>query len=486
MLLDLGKLRFFFAGAWNNTTTYETNDVVKYGGNVYVYINAAATQGNVPTNTTYWSLMVQGLAFQGNYVGGTAYHVGDGVAYGGKVYIAIQDSTNVLPTNATYWSQFADGIQYEGAYNAGTSYQKNDVVTYGACVYIAKQDTVGNLPTVTAYWDKFVDGISARSVYNPATAYVPGDLVAYGPNLYRATANTTGNLPTNATFWSLFVPSINVRGDWVTATAYYPNEVVNRGGTTYICNTAHTSGTWATDLAATKWTKFNSGIRSRGAWATGVSYLVDDIIRDPIGSVYICIADNTAGATFSGDAAYWSLFCIGSSDLLAYIAANTLTMGAASVTGNASVGGTLGVTGLSTLQSLKLATGATVTGIDTDSAMAANSDAIVPTQKAVKAAIAAAAGGSATFKSAAYTAVAGDSLLVDTRVMIIPITLPASPADGAKVTISDAYSTFDKNPCWVKRNGKMIVNRAEDLYIDAKNAAVTLAYSSTTGSWRLV
>jgi len=55
-----------------------------------------------------------------------------------------------------------------------------------------------------------------------------------------------------------------------------------------------------------------------------------------------------------------------------------------SPTRNASVGGTLGVTGLSTLQSLTLASGATVTELSTDGTLAGNSDTAVPTEQAVK------------------------------------------------------------------------------------------------------
>jgi len=46
---------------------------------------------------------------------------------------------------------------------------------------------------------------------------------------------------------------INVRGTWVTATAYVIGDVVSDGGVTYLCVVAHTSGTFATDLAALKW-----------------------------------------------------------------------------------------------------------------------------------------------------------------------------------------------------------------------------------------
>lgn len=40
---------------------------------------------------------------------------------------------------------------------------------------------------------------------------------------------------------------------WVTATAYVVGDLRTNGGTTYYCTTAHTSGTFATDLAAGKW-----------------------------------------------------------------------------------------------------------------------------------------------------------------------------------------------------------------------------------------
>ena len=43
------------------------------------------------------------------------------------------------------------------------------------------------------------------------------------------------------------------QGAWVTATAYDVDDLVEQDGSTYICVEAHTSGTFATDLAADKW-----------------------------------------------------------------------------------------------------------------------------------------------------------------------------------------------------------------------------------------
>jgi hypothetical protein len=367
-IIDLGKLRFHFAGEWSGATQYEINDIVKYGGNVYVYTYALKTTGYLPTNTTYWALMVEGFKFRGVYNPATSYKVGDGIAYGGKVYVAVLDSVGQTPPNVTYWSQFADGIQYEGAYNNATAYQRNDVVTLGGSAYIAIQDTTGNLPTNVTYWNKLVDGISPQSVYNAGTQYYVGELVAYGSNIYRCILNTLGNLPTNATYWSLFVSGLSNRGAWSNATAYKIGEIVSyggsvyqakadntnvtptttatwdklvsglrnrsawatstsyvvddivtRGGNSYVAILDHTSGTFETDFAASKWQRLNAGIRWVGDWVTATAYIKDDIVRDSVtSSVYIALQDHTATASFTDDvtAGKWAAFVAGGASAL--------------------------------------------------------------------------------------------------------------------------------------------------------------------------
>jgi hypothetical protein len=423
-IIDLGKLRFHFAGNWSSSTVYEANDVVKYGGNVYVYTYGLKTAGVLPTDSTHWALMVEGFKFKGVFDPATAYKIGDGIAHGGKVYVSVLDSTGQTPPNTTYWSLFADGIQYEGVYSSVKAYQKNDIVVYGGSVYIAKQDTTANDPTNTTYWDRFVEGVAAKAVYNNATAYVPGDLVAYGPNIYRAKVNTTGNLPTSTAQWEMFIsgskwqgaydnattyyindivlygsntyrskatqagvlptessgwelvvsgfsyqgvwssatqyyvgqvvsyggslfqaksdnqtinPTVTAtwdklvagfknRGDWATTTQYGIDEVVSHGGNTYIVLTPHASTNFEADLAANKLAKFNSGIRWRGAWSTGASYLKDDVVKDAVGSAYLATEDHTSGAAFATDldAGKWEQFVIGGSDVLPAIGANDL------------------------------------------------------------------------------------------------------------------------------------------------------------------
>lgn len=57
----------------------------------------------------------------------------------------------------------------------------------------------------------------------------------------------------NSATLALMASTGNVRGMWATNTSYAGKDVVNEGSGTYICAVPHTSGTFATDLAAVEW-----------------------------------------------------------------------------------------------------------------------------------------------------------------------------------------------------------------------------------------
>jgi hypothetical protein len=328
-ILDLGKLRLSFQGNWVSTTVYEYNDVVRYGGNVYVYIYPVNESNHLPTDTNFWSLLVEGIKFRGVYSAATAYKVGDGIAYGGRVYVAIADGSGNTPPNLTYWSQFADGIQYEGTYAGATAYQKNDVVVYGGIVYIAKQDTTGNDPANTTYWDKLADGSNFKGAWNAAITYKPGDIASYGANTYKSKTNNLNIAPAAndglvaATNWELFTEGFRNRGTWTTVTEYYVNDVAIHGANAYVCVQRHASTDFNTDLGQSKWIKFTSGVAWRGSWVSTTVYVKDDLIKSAAGSVYIATTDHTAGSDFSTDllANKWSEFVLGASDILPALAA---------------------------------------------------------------------------------------------------------------------------------------------------------------------
>ena len=55
--VNLGRIKFVWQGAYSGATAYVADDVVSYNGSSYICI--LASTGNLPTNTTYWSLMAQ-------------------------------------------------------------------------------------------------------------------------------------------------------------------------------------------------------------------------------------------------------------------------------------------------------------------------------------------------------------------------------------------------------------------------------------------
>lgn len=59
-----------------------------------------------------------------------------------------------------------------------------------------------------------------------------------------------------------------IRGAWLTATAYAIKDVVTQSGNTYIAAVAHTSGVFATDLAAVRWVLVQLGAAPNAAGVT--------------------------------------------------------------------------------------------------------------------------------------------------------------------------------------------------------------------------
>ncbi len=319
-ILDLGKLRFDFVGDYNSSTVYERNDVVKYGGNVYVYTNGTNAAGNLPTATSHWALMVEGINFRGTFSESIAYIVGDVVAFGGAAFICVASTTaGTLPTVTANWEKFIDGIQFEGAYNNSTSYQKSDVVTYGARTFIAKQTTVGNLPTDTANWDLFTDGQSFAGEWSSATEYQKNDIVTFGGVAYIALRDTVADSPdTSASDWQVFFEGLRLRGNWTTGTVYYPRDLVSRGAYLYVATLKHTAAAlFSTDLA-TKWSTITSGFRWRGAWGPGVSYFRGDVVTDG-NSSYVANSDFNSGVTTILDDADWTVIAQGADYLPAQV-----------------------------------------------------------------------------------------------------------------------------------------------------------------------
>ena len=88
----------------------------------------------------------------------------------------------------------------------------------------------------------------------------------------------------------------------------------------------------------------------------------------------------------------------------------------------------------------------------------------------------------------AYTAVAGDNLLIDTQAAQVTITLPASPAMGDEVSIMDVSPSggFATNKVTVNRNSQPIRGAASNLELTTNNQSIKLRYTNATKGWQYV
>ena len=80
------------------------------------------------------------------------------------------------------------------------------------------------------------------------------------------------------------------RGNWATATVYAINDLVFEGGFNYLCTVGHTSGVFATDLAANKWVLYN-----------GVVFTTSTLTELKNSSTTLPLAVFAMGRTTAGD-----------------------------------------------------------------------------------------------------------------------------------------------------------------------------------------
>jgi hypothetical protein len=204
-------------------------------------------------------------------------------------------------------------------------------------------DTVGTYDTWTA------SGSPSYTARRPGYIFAGGDPVPV-PSAYIGPGGHGFAGETFSLQSGYFSRTAMTATAWATATSYALEARVTQGGNLYICTTAHTAGTFATDLAAEKWKIFTlntlthaafpadhpfydaaatvlgdikplvsngsfvvaqpgivtanitvgSVITAPSAWAASTSYVLNDK-RQSGGKYYRCTANHTSGATFSLD-----------------------------------------------------------------------------------------------------------------------------------------------------------------------------------------
>ena len=259
----------FFKGTYAASTHYKLNDVVKYGARQFrctTQHTSAATVGGVAIlNAANFELYIDATDYKGTYTTSTYYKVNDVVKYGGSLYIcttAHTSSASASSFNESNFSAYTEGLQFEDSWSAGTAYEKGDIVTYGGYAYVAAQEVAAGQAAPlasSANWDLVVPGFSAQGTWASNITYKTGDTVVFGGWSYVAIANPTmGTNPTDAAFWQVVNEGFKWKGIYSSGTTYYKGDVVGYTASSFVA-IAHnvTAVTPGTDAA--KWELLSQG-----------------------------------------------------------------------------------------------------------------------------------------------------------------------------------------------------------------------------------
>jgi hypothetical protein len=309
----LGRIRFVWKGAWAASTVYYKDDVVRFGGKVYLCQIGHTANGNFNVDLdivpTKWNLMADGQRWRDVWATSTTYEEGDLVKYGGTIYICIDGHTSAatatlgLENNSAAWNQFVEGTDWKDVWTVSTRYKLNDIVRYGGINYIcitghtsAATSALG-LEDASANWQVYTQGQEYLGTWVTATRYKLNDVVKYGAGLWICTTQHSASaaFATDAANWAQYVEGLEYESSWNGATAYQPGDVVKYGGNNYVAKTQHTNSNPLT--GTTNWDLFAEGLSFQQAWAGGTSYKIGEVVTHG-GNNYIAIADSPS-ATYT-------------------------------------------------------------------------------------------------------------------------------------------------------------------------------------------
>ena len=345
---DIFTEGFEYKELWASGERYKVNDLVKYNGTIYLcvepHVSGSFSQGlevdleldaNGETiEGTKWHIFSEGFYWRNDWDVEIRYRRNDVVRYGGTLYVCntghlsaateaegletdlVTDAEGTLLAGSK-WDYLHRGVEFRGNWDSTTvKYRRNDVVKYGGGIWICvtPHNPQSTFTADESKWNQFVEGLEFEDSWRATASYQPGDFVTYGGYSYVAQTNNNASKPTeNPSDWSLFTTGFNYRGDYdddadSSGTDYRVGDVVRLGGYTYLCIEDHLyddelaldptyTGYRPSSFTNTEyWIRLNSGIEWKNDWTDGNEYDEGDAISYGVNS-YICIKPHTADET---------------------------------------------------------------------------------------------------------------------------------------------------------------------------------------------
>ena len=331
----LGRIRFIWKGEWAAGTSYLKDDVVRVNGKVYICVIGHTADSNFYVDAdnfpARWNQASDGQAWRGDWTVDTEYFVNDIVKYGGQLYICLVGHTSAAnasdglevdldlgDSTQSKWDQFAEGFEWRGDWTTDTRYRLNDIVKYGGNTYLCN---LGHISAPTAAmglegldrltagqkadinkWDQFSEAFDWKGPWAPSTRYKINDVVSFGGTTYvcneghPAAATFTLGLEADQSKWDYFNQGVEYLGAWDPVDQNYKvNDLVKTGNGVYICLQKHTSSvsrTFEQDEDSGYWAQFLEGLQFENSWNSSSVYQPGDIVTYG-GYAYVAVTNHS-------------------------------------------------------------------------------------------------------------------------------------------------------------------------------------------------
>ena len=144
----ISRIRYTWKNLWVTSTTYNKDDVVRYGGSSWICIrqHTASTFAadqlfvaniNDTDPSPAWSKMTDGYAWRGDWFGPSRlYNPGDIVLQGGTLYLAVASHTSqsTFDVDIAKWIIYASANAWNTDWTQNTRYGIGDVIKYNGIV----------------------------------------------------------------------------------------------------------------------------------------------------------------------------------------------------------------------------------------------------------------------------------------------------------------------------------------------------------------
>jgi hypothetical protein len=334
----ISRIRYTWRDRWVNSTSYNRDDVVSYGGSSWVCFRQhiastfaadqtfLANPGDTDP-TPAWRKMTDGYEFRNSWQPTTLYNSGDIVINGGNLYLCTTSytSTSIFDDGIDNWTVYSSGSSFKQDWEQNTRYGIGDVVRYNGIVYRCIEghpavDTANGLEQDQAKWQVFFEGVEYRGLWATSTRYRVNDLVTFGGTIFRCKQGHTPGSDYTLNFdqdeyWEIEFPGFQYSDNWNAETVYQLGDLVRHGGWLFysLTNSYASNPSDSLDqIDPIDWQIASKGINFRGEWSADELYKTGDVARRG-GNTYVALLDTTDDGSSLDylDSTNWELLTTG-------------------------------------------------------------------------------------------------------------------------------------------------------------------------------